>query len=46
LLTENRNSLIVDARLTEASGTAERTTAFAMIEDHARPGGTIGSDNG
>lgn len=44
LLTENRNGLIVDARLTEANGTAERATALDMIEDKAAPGSTIGGD--
>ena len=44
LMTENRNGLIVDARLTEANGTAERTTALDMIEDNARPGSTMGGD--
>ena len=44
LLTENRNGLIVDARLTEANGTAERTTALAMIKDNAGPGATVGGD--
>ena len=44
LMMENRNGLIVDARLTEASGTAERTTALAMIEDNAKPGSTVGGD--
>jgi hypothetical protein len=34
LLRENRNGLIVDARSTEANGTAERTTALDMIEDN------------
>src|SRR5437763_15635534 len=43
LMTENRNGLIVDARLTEANGTAERETALNMIEDNARPGSsTVG----
>jgi len=32
LMMENGNSLIVDARLTEANGTAERATALNMIE--------------
>ncbi|MET4331705.1 hypothetical protein ABIB80_007565 [Bradyrhizobium sp. i1.15.2] len=41
---ENRNGLIVDARLTEANGTAERTTALEMIEDNAKPGSTVGLD--
>jgi transposase len=44
LMMENRNGLIVDARLTEANGTAERSTALDMIEDHARPGCTVGAD--
>ena len=44
LMTENRNSLIVDARLTEANGTAERTTALDMIEDNTKPGSTVGAD--
>jgi hypothetical protein len=30
--------------LTEANGTAERTTALAMIEDNAKPGSTVGGD--
>jgi transposase len=44
LMTENRNGLIVDARLTEANGTAERTTALDMIADNARPRSTVGAD--
>jgi transposase len=44
LMTENRNGLIVDARVTEANGTAERQTALEMIEDNARPGSTVGGD--
>ena len=32
VMMENRNNLIVDARLTEANGTAEPTTALDMIE--------------
>jgi hypothetical protein len=44
LMTENRNGLIIDARLTEANGTAERTTALDMIEDNAKPGSTVGAD--
>jgi hypothetical protein len=34
-MVENRNNLIVDARLTEANGTAEHATALDMIEDNA-----------
>ena len=44
LMMENRNGLIVDARLTEANGTAERTTALDMIDDNAKPGSTVGAD--
>src|SRR5436853_1932775 len=44
LMMENRNGLVVDARLTEANGTAERATALDMIDDHARPGRTMGGD--
>ena len=44
LMMENRNGLIVDARLSEANGTAERTVALAMIQDNAKPGSTVGGD--
>jgi transposase len=44
LMMENRNGLIVDARLTEANGTAERDTALDMIDDNGRPGCTVGAD--
>lgn len=44
LMMENRNGLIVDARVTEANGTAERDTALDMIEDNARAGSTVGGD--
>src|SRR5512140_3422898 len=44
LMMENRNGLIVDAQLTEANGTAERTTALDMIDDNAKPGSTVGGD--
>jgi len=44
LLTENRNGLIVDARLTEANGTAERDTALEMIADNAGARSTVGAD--
>jgi transposase len=44
IMTENRNGLIVDARLTEATGTAERETALDMIKDNAGQGSTIGAD--
>ncbi len=44
LMMENRNTLIVDAHLTEANGTAERTTGLEMIDDNAKPGSTVGGD--
>jgi transposase len=44
LMMENRNGLIVDSRLTEANGTAERATALDMIDDNAGPGSTVGGD--
>jgi transposase len=46
LLAENRNGLIVDARLSEASGTAERDSAIDMIADSTPSGSTIGADKG
>jgi transposase len=45
-LMENRSGLIVAARLTQATGTAEREAALAMLESH-RPGRgrmTLGAD--
>jgi transposase len=45
VLMENRNGLAVDARLTRATGTAERDAALAMIDN--RPGAhrlTLGAD--
>lgn len=47
VLMENRNGLVVDARLTIASGTAEREAALAMIDEI--PGShriTVGADKG
>jgi transposase len=44
IMTENRHGLIVDARLTEANGTAEREAALDMITDNAGSGSTIGAD--
>ena len=44
LMMENRNGLIVDARLTEVNRTAERMTALDMIENNASPGSTVGGN--
>lgn len=40
----NCNGLIVDARLTEANGTAEHATALDLIEDNANSGSTVGAE--
>ena len=48
ILMENRNGLVVQAKLTQASGTAERDAALSMI-DRQRPGWrriTVGADKG
>jgi IS5 family transposase len=47
VVTENRNGLVVDTRLTLASGTAERDAAIAMLE-HKRAAKrvTLGGDRG
>ena len=45
LLMENRNGLMVDARVTPASGTAERQAALAMLGDLPAGGRlTVGAD--
>lgn len=45
LLTENRNGLIVDALLSEATGYAEREGALRLVERQAlRRGATLGAD--
>ena len=47
LVTENRNGLVIDTRLTLASGTAERDAAITMME--CKPTGkrvTLGGDRG
>lgn len=50
VLSENRNGLIVETRVTEANGTAERDAAVAMIQDyrkkHDRGPRTVGADAG
>jgi transposase len=44
LLAENRNTLLVDARLTEATGTAEREAGIEMMARTAPPASTVGGD--
>ena len=50
VLSENRNGLIVEITATEASGTAERTAALAMIDElqatHDVQPKTVGADKG
>jgi hypothetical protein len=45
---ENRNGLIIDAMLTQATGTAERDAALAMLERRSRRSKrvTLGADKG
>src|SRR5882724_2829110 len=44
IITENRNGLVVDVRLTQATGTAEREAAVAMIEGKPSKRVTLGAD--
>ena len=47
ILTENRNGLVVDVRLTEAQGTAERDAAVDMLSSRTATGRlTLGADKG
>jgi Transposase DDE domain len=45
-LTENRNGLLVDLRVSQANGRAERETALEMLAEHASGRGTVGADRG
>jgi IS5 family transposase len=45
-LMENRNGLLVDVRLLEANGYAEREAALAMLDDSAPGAATLGADKG
>lgn len=44
VLTENRSGLVVDARLTQANGTAEREAALSMLGDLPGERQTVGAD--
>ncbi len=46
VLMENRNGLVVDIRVTEASGYAERESGLEMLKKVARRGVTVGGDKG
>ena len=45
-LMENRHGLLVDFRVDEANGFAERATALDMLYEHAPNGATCGGDKG
>lgn len=45
-LMENRNGLVVDARLTRASGVSEGLSAVDLADAHIRPGGMLAGDKG
>lgn len=45
-LMENRNGLLVDLRVSLATGRAEREVAAEMVDDHLRPGASLGADAG
>jgi hypothetical protein len=45
-LMENRNGLVVDGRLTRASGVSECLAGIDLAEAHVRPGGTLAGDKG
>ena len=46
-LMENRNGLLVDIRVAQATGTAEREVALAMLEEHVTgEHATVGADKG
>lgn len=47
-MTENRNGLLVDFRILEANGRAEREAALVMLDDGSRGNGpkTLGADKG
>lgn len=45
-LVENRHGLLVDLRVSEATGFAERQTALEMLDEHLRHGNTLGADRG
>jgi len=46
VLMENRNGLVVDTRVTEAQGRAEREAALEMLEARGQKRRTVGADKG
>jgi hypothetical protein len=45
-LMENRNGLVVDGRLTRASGVSECLAGIDLADAHIRQGGTLAGDKG
>lgn len=45
-LMENRNGLLIDLRVSQANGRAERETALEMLAEHAHGRATVGADRG
>ena len=45
-LMENRNGLLVDLRISEANGRAEREAALEMLSTHSNARSTVGADRG
>jgi transposase len=45
-LMENRNGLVVDGRLTRASGVSECLSGIDLADEHLRPGSTLAGDKG
>ncbi|NIR43887.1 MAG: IS5 family transposase [Gemmatimonadetes bacterium] len=45
-LMENRSGLVVDGRLTRASGVSEGLAGIDLADQHIRPGGTLAGDKG
>ena len=45
-LMENRNGLVVDARVTRATGVSECLSAIDLADAHIRPGATLAGDKG
>lgn len=45
-LMENRNGLVVDGRLTRASGVSEGLAGIDLADQHIRPGATLAGDKG
>jgi len=43
---ENRNGLVVDGRLTRASGVSECLSAVDLADQHIPKGGTLAGDKG